>query len=108
MGLSAYLYKSRMSINDISLSQLMGDKEVRGLEEIAYFRNNWKFHRFVDNGFYLVHLSVEKLESAKEQAKYCEEFNKDYGEGQSILSIIDDAITYIRHGGYTIFYSGSH
>ena len=108
MGLTAHLYKSRLSADNISLSQIMGDKKIDDLEEIAYFRNNWEFHRFIDKeGFYLTPLCVETLKRAKERAEYDENFNKDYGEGQSVLSVIDDAITYIECGGYTIFYTSS-
>ena len=106
MGLTAHLYKSRLSEDDISLSQLRGNKEIDDLEEIAYFRNNWEFHHFVDNEFHVVPLSIEQLKRAKENAEWQEDFNKDYGDGQSVLSVIDDAITYIKYGGYTIFYIG--
>ena len=112
MGLTAYLYKSRLSADKISLSQLKGDKEINDLEKIAYFRNNWKFHHFVDNGYYegyyLIPLSIEKLKEAKTEAQYCEDFNKDYGDGQSVLSVIDVAIIYIEYDNYTIFYSGHY
>ena len=113
MGLTAYLYKSRLSADEISLSQLKGDKKIDDLEQIAYFRNNWKFHDFAGGGYYgkgdyLIPLSIEKLKEAKTEAQWCKDFNKDYGEGDSVLSVINYAIFYIEYGNYTIFYSGDY
>ena len=109
MGLTAHLYriKGDLTITYNSEGQKASDLEKKAVE-IAYFINNWEFHNFVDNDSYIVPLTLDTLERAKDKAKWDEVFNKDYGDGQSVLSVIDDAIIYAKYGGYTIFYTASY
>ena len=108
MGLTAELFKIE---GDLRITYTADGRQTynkRKAKRIAYFRNNWEFHRFVDNGFDIVPLPLETLVKAKERAMYDEEFNKDYGEGQSVLSAMEDAIVYVKHGGCTIFYTAGY
>ena len=109
MGLTAHLYriKGDLTITYNAEGQQTSDIEKKAVE-IAYFRNNWEFHNFVDDDSEIVPLTIDKLEKAKDKAKWDEDFNKDYGDGQSVLSVIDDAIIYAKYGGYTIFYTASY
>ena len=106
MGLTAHLYR----IDELKITYADGQErfDKSKAKEVAYFRNNWEFHRFVDNGFDVIPLPLETLERAQELASYDEEFNKDYGEGQSVLSAMKDAIAYVKYNGDTIFYTASY
>lgn len=108
MGLTAEVFKIEGKLKITYTPDGHPTYNKRKAKPIGYFRNNWEFHEFVDNGFVIVPLPLEKLEAAKERAQRDKEFNKDFGEGQSVLSVMEDAIVYAKYGGCTIFYTASY
>lgn len=95
MGLTAHFYKTK---------SIRSYKSGQG-KEIAYFRNNWQLHNELGNG--LVLLDEEKLDLLERFAREYEDFNKDYGDGESAISGIEKARKALAKG-FLVYYEGSH
>ena len=95
MGLTAHFYKTKV---------LKHTDEPQD-EPIAYFRNNWPLHNELGDGIYL--LDEDKLKDIRRLAKEDEDFNKDYGDGESVRSGVKKALKALKEN-YIVYYDGSH
>ncbi len=112
MGLTAHFYRTRGKGICTPLSE-------KNDIQLAYFRNNHGLHRILDMDICL--LDLETLEYIKSKAKESQELvdegyyhgsdfenvNKDWGEGDSVLSVIDKAIEAVNDG-YFVYYTASY
>ena len=98
MGLCAYFYRTRKKQKYV---QSNSDSHV----ELAYFRNNRGLEDHLNSRGNIVVLDKEDLELIKSLAKYDDYFNKDFGEGQSVMSVIDEAIDWVDKG-HVVYYIG--
>ena len=94
MGLTAHFYKTK--------SLKTTDKEQG--EPIAYFRNNWPLHEYMGDGLRV--LDKYRLDDIWALA-IDEDFNKDYGEGESVRSGTVKAYLALKEN-YVVYYYGSH
>ena len=104
MGMTAHIYRTKGKGIRTPLHKRNTQKDI----ELAYFRNNYRLNELIDyaNGgrFFL---SVEDLKRIKDAAKRYPEVNKDYGDGQSVLSVIDTIIQAAKDG-YIVYYDVSY
>ena len=101
MGLSAYLHKTK----EITITA--EGETYKNPIQIAYFRNNWALQAFLGSGDDTKILSEKQLENVKYEAQEDEDVNKDHGDGDSVLSVIDTAIAAAR-AGYLVYYTASY
>ena len=97
MGLTAHFYKSKKRG-----VYRKSDKN----NEIAYFRNNFPLQRHLGYGDSVVLLDKEQLKEIKYLAEEDEDFNKDYGEGESVVSGTSKALEAVKEG-YLVYYHAS-
>ena len=95
MGLTAHFYKTK----------ILHNATTDNAKEIAYLRNNWSLHNYL--GTDVVLITKHKLNLLEDFAMDNKEFNKDFGDGESVLSAIRKARKAIQDG-FIVLYEGSY
>ena len=118
MGLTAYFYRTK---GKGMLKPLHARDPKKDIQIGTYFRNNWGLHNVIAPHSERCLLDLDILEHIKEEAIESQELvdegfyhgsdrenvNKDWGEGQSVLSVIDEAIEAVKNGHF-VYYTASY
>ena len=110
MGLSANFYKS-------DKCRIVGWDELDDKQSIAYFRNNWDLHRKICrlgdgpvllNEEALCDLLIDAAFDVKYNSVREAKLNKDFGEGESVITGVIKSLKVVRDEGCFVYYLGKY